>query len=134
MYGILHYLISIIKLEQNQSIKNNFTSTMQATLKLSHESIFKSQKLLFENYLQTRMFPDQRKKASIVPIYKKGDKQLVKNYSFLTPNLRQSIWTYHFLWFIKILQKSNLLCPHKCVQQLVVTLTRYIKPMIAAHS
>ena len=33
LYGILHYLIRIIKYYQNKSIKNNFMSTTQATLK-----------------------------------------------------------------------------------------------------
>ena len=33
LYGILHYLISIMKLYYNQSIKNNFISTTQATLR-----------------------------------------------------------------------------------------------------
>ena len=32
LYGILHYLTSIIKLYQNQSIKKNFILTTQATL------------------------------------------------------------------------------------------------------
>ena len=49
-------------------------------LKLSSKSILKPLKLLFENCLRTGIFPDQWKKANIVSIHKKGDKQLFKNY------------------------------------------------------
>ena len=38
LYGILHYLIGIIKFKQNHSIKNNFILTTQATLKWFHFS------------------------------------------------------------------------------------------------
>ena len=49
-------------------------------LKLSKKSILKPLKLIFENCLRTRLFPDQLKKANAVPIHKKGDKQLIENY------------------------------------------------------
>ena len=49
-------------------------------LKLSQKSILKPLKLIFENCLRTRLFPDQWKKANVVPIHKKGDKQLIENY------------------------------------------------------
>ena len=42
-------------------------------LKLSQKSILKPLKLIFENYLRTRLFLDQWKKANVVPIHKKGD-------------------------------------------------------------
>ena len=58
-------------------------------LKLSQKSILKPLKLIFENCLRTRLFPDQWKKANIVPIHKKGGKQLIKNYRpvSLLPNV-----------------------------------------------
>ena len=49
-------------------------------LKLYQKSILKPLKLIFENCLRTRLFPDQLKKANAVPIHKKGDKQLIENY------------------------------------------------------
>ena len=36
LYGILHYLISITRLNKNQVIKFNFTSTTRATLNSLH--------------------------------------------------------------------------------------------------
>ena len=49
-------------------------------LKLSQTSNLKPLKLIFENWLTTRLFPDQWKKANVVPIRKKPDKQLIENY------------------------------------------------------
>ena len=40
LYGILHYLISTIKLQRNQSVKTNFKLTTQATLSLLVIPIF----------------------------------------------------------------------------------------------
>ena len=37
-------------------------------------------KLIFENILNTGIFPKQWKKANVTPVHKKDDKQLVKNY------------------------------------------------------
>ena len=48
-------------------------------LKLSQKPILKPLKLIFENCLRTRLFPDQWKKANVL-IHKKGDKQLIENY------------------------------------------------------
>ena len=47
-------------------------------LKSSHKSILKPLQLLLENRLRTGIFPVQRKKVNIVPIHRKGDKQLIK--------------------------------------------------------
>ena len=48
-------------------------------LKISQKLILKPLKLIFENCLGTRLFPDQWKKANVVPIHKKGDKQLTED-------------------------------------------------------
>ena len=49
-------------------------------LKLCASSICKPLTLLFENCLASGHFPDVWKKSNIIPIHKKGDKQLTKNY------------------------------------------------------
>ena len=99
-------------------------------LKLSQKSILKLSKLIFENCLRTRLFPGQWKKANVVPIHKKGDKQLIKNYRpvSLLPIcgvFELLIFNSLFTYFIK----SNLLSPYQsglvpgdsCVQQLIST-------------
>ena len=40
-------------------------------LQLSQKSILKPIKRIFENCLRTKLFPDQWKKANVVPIHKK---------------------------------------------------------------
>ena len=96
--------------------------------KLSQKSILKPLKLIFENCLRTRLFPDQWKKAN-VPIHKKGDKQLIENYRpvSLLPIcgkvFERLIFNSLFNYFIE----NNLLSPHHlgfnpgdlCVQQLI---------------
>ena len=37
-------------------------------------------KIIFQNILETSTFPDLWKLANVTPIFKKGDKQLIKNY------------------------------------------------------
>ena len=36
--------------------------------------------IIFKNILLTSTYPDQWKVANVTPIFKKGDKQLIKNY------------------------------------------------------
>ena len=49
-------------------------------LKLCGHSICRPLNITFKTCLRTGKFPLEWKKASIVPIHKKGDKQTVKNY------------------------------------------------------
>ena len=49
-------------------------------LKLCDESIYKPLNLIFKSCLETGQFPSDWKKANVVPVFKKGDKQLLKDY------------------------------------------------------
>ena len=49
-------------------------------LKLCDKSIITPLFILFQNCIDTRTFPDSWKKSNIVPVHKKGDKQIVDNY------------------------------------------------------
>ena len=43
-------------------------------------SIFRSLKLIFQSCLESGKFPNEWKKASVLPVHKKRDKQILKNY------------------------------------------------------
>ena len=49
-------------------------------LMICDNSIVKPLRIIFENILKTSIYPDIWKRANITPIFKKEDKQLVKNY------------------------------------------------------
>ena len=49
-------------------------------VKICDDSICKLLKLIFQSCLESDKFPSEWKKANVVPIHKKGDKQILKNY------------------------------------------------------
>ena len=50
-------------------------------LKICGNTICKPLELIFKQALTTGVFPSQWKKGNIIPCYKKGNKQNIKNYS-----------------------------------------------------
>ena len=65
-------------------------------------------KLIFQNILETSIYPNVWKLANVTPVFKKDDKQLVTNYqpislvciSILTPIWISTWWFHHKLLFI----------------------------------
>ena len=49
-------------------------------LKLCESAIVEPLYLIFKNCLSSNTFPDVWKKANVIPVHKKGDKQVLKNY------------------------------------------------------
>ena len=49
-------------------------------LKIYGSPIYRPLELIFKEALSTGLFPSILKKGNIVPIHKKGDKQILKNY------------------------------------------------------
>ena len=49
-------------------------------LKLCAKSISKPLHILDNNSVINECFPNQWKKANVIPVYKKGDKQIINNY------------------------------------------------------
>ena len=49
-------------------------------LKQCGESIYKPLNLIFKSCLETGQFLSDWRKTNVVPVVKKGDRQLVKNY------------------------------------------------------
>ena len=49
-------------------------------LLLGDETVVLPLKIIFSNILQTGIYPEIWKLANVTPLFKKGDKQLIKNY------------------------------------------------------
>ena len=49
-------------------------------IKICDTSICRPLKLIFQACLESGKFPNEWKKANVVPVHKKGDKQILKNY------------------------------------------------------
>ena len=84
-------------------------------LKICDSSIVKHFLIIFKNALQSGSFPNNWKKSNVVPIHKKGDKQLLQNYrpvSILTicGKICERII---FNPIFEYLEKNSLLCPNQ---------------------
>ena len=105
-------------------------------LKLSKKSVLKPLKLIFENCLKTRLFPDQWKKANVLSIHKKGDKQLIENYRpvSLLPICGHAFERLIFNGFFNYFIENNLLSQHQSgfVPSESLYLTRYIMLLVVA--
>ena len=84
-------------------------------IKICDEALVKPLSLIYKNCIDTGVFPDIWKKSNIVPVYKRGDKQIIDNYrpisllpicgKILEKNLLNSIY--------KFFEENNLLCEHQ---------------------
>ena len=97
---------TIIKnLDPNKSHGHGMLSIRM--LKLCGESIYKPLNLIFKSCLETGQFPSDCKKANVAPVFKKGDKQLLKNYcpisllSILGKIFERLLYNEMFEFFIK---------------------------------
>ena len=73
-----HQLLLIRKLNPNKASGSDGISTQM--LLISDESVVLPLKIIFRNILDSSVYPDLWKIADVTPIFKKEDKQLVKNY------------------------------------------------------
>ena len=98
-------------------------------LKLCAPSICKPLTLLFENCLRSGEFPNVWKRSNIVPVHKKGDKQLIKNYRpvSLLPICGKLMEKLMFNSIFNFIDTRNMLSVHQsgfrpgdsCVHQLI---------------
>ena len=49
-------------------------------IKICDTFICKPLNLIFQSCLESKKFPNEWKKANVVPVHKKGDKQILKSY------------------------------------------------------
>ena len=84
-------------------------------IKICDKAIVKPLSIIYKNCFDNGIFPDLWKKSNIVPVHKKGDKQLLQNYKpvslllilgkVLEKNLFSSIFEH--------VQENNLLCENQ---------------------
>ena len=84
-------------------------------LKICDFSIVKPLSIIFKNCLQSTSFPNNWKKSNVVPIHKKGDKQLLQNYQpvSLLPICGKIFERIIFNPIFEYLKKNSLLCPNQ---------------------
>ena len=71
--------------------------------------------IIFKNCLKTGTFQNNWKNSNVVPIHKKGDKQLLQNYCpvSLIPVCSKIFERIVFNQMLEFLEENNLLCPHQ---------------------
>ena len=72
-------IISLIR-KLNPTKANGSDGISGQMLLLCDDSVILPLRIIFYNILSTAIYPDIWKLANVTPIFKKGDKQLIKNY------------------------------------------------------
>ena len=72
-------IATLIKnLDPNKAHGHDIISILM--LKLCGKSTYEPLDLIFQSYMKQGKFPTEWKKANVVPVHKKGGKQIMKNY------------------------------------------------------
>ena len=90
--------------------------------KVCDDSICKPLKLILESCLESGKFPSKWKKANVVPIHKKGGKQILKNYQ-----LEKFLRGYYMIACLSFFTENSLLSDNQsgfkpgdsCINQLL---------------
>ena len=84
-------------------------------LKICGSSIYGPLELIFKENLGTGLFPSNWKKGDIVPIHRKDDKQILKNYRvvLLLPICRKIVERLIFNELFNVLLENNLISPNQ---------------------
>ena len=80
-------------------------------IKLCSKSVVKPLSIIFKNCIDTGTFPDIWKRSNIIPVHKKGDKQIVDNYRpvSLLPIFGKILEKLLFNSIMDFLEENNLL-------------------------
>ena len=81
-------------------------------IKICDEALVKPLSLIYNNCIDTGVFPDIWKKSNIVPVYKRGDKQIIDNYIpiSLLPICGKILEKILLNLIYEFLEENNLLC------------------------
>ena len=121
-------ILKIIRnLDPNKAHGHDVISIRMA--KIYDNSICKTLKLIFQSCLESGKFPSELKKANVVPIHKKGDKQILKNYRSISllPITGKILERLLYDTMFEVFTKNNLISDNQsgfkpgdsCVNQLL---------------
>ena len=84
-------------------------------IKVCEKAILEPRSIIYKNCIGTGIFPDSWKKSNIVPVHKKGDKQLLENYRpvSLLPILGKVFEKILYNNIYEYLQENKLLCENQ---------------------
>ena len=104
-------IISVLK-SNKASGPDGISVTM---IQFCGEAIYKPLQIIFENILETGIFPDNWKEANITPVHKKNDKQIVSNYRpiSLLPIFAKIFERLVFKNLYNFLVSNNLITKHQ---------------------
>ena len=83
-------------------------------IKIFDSSIVKPLSIIFCNSLNSGIFPDNWKKSNIVPVHKKGNKQLIQNYHVSLLQISSKIFErliFNSLYIF--VEENSLFCPNQ---------------------
>ena len=111
-------------------------------IKLCSKSVVKPLSVIFNNSIDTGTFPDIWKRSNIIPVHKKGDKQIVDNYRpvSLLPIFGEILEKLLFNSIMDFLEEGSLLNSNRsgfrsddvCESQLL-SIVHNIHHLIAIH-
>ena len=84
-------------------------------MKICDDSIKKPLSIIYKNCIKTGIYPNAWKKSNIVPVHKKGDKQIVNNYRpvSLLPIFGKVFEKILFNSIFEYLQENYLFCDNQ---------------------
>ena len=84
-------------------------------IKICDEALVKPLSLTYKNCIETGVFPYIWKKSNIVPVYKRGDEQIINNYRpiSLLPICGKIFEKILFNSMYKFFEENYLLCEHQ---------------------
>ena len=113
----------------NQNKAHGHDNISIRMLKICGSTIYRPLEIIFKEALSTGLFPSEWKKGNIVPIHKKGDKQVLKNYRpvSLLPICGKVFEILIFNEMFSFLLENNLVSPNQsgfkpgdsCINQLL---------------
>ena len=91
-----HNILSIIR-SLNQNKAHGWDNVSTRMIKICDDSIILPLAIIFKTALNSGIYPEQWKKANVVPVHKKDSKNLLKNYRLFVERFLKNVFMTHFI-------------------------------------